>query len=143
MIRRILKSDLDDLLHWFNNPVALFLSSPKTSYPYSAESISHALLSKKDTYILSINDEVIGCISVNSENELSHLFIKPNYRDQKYSKELVKHILSLKNNVSVLINRNQREHIKLFERMNFSDSAEVFEFSFEHTKEEFKKYTLK
>lgn len=143
MIRPILKTDLEKLLHWFNNPVALFLSAPKSSFPYTMETIEIALFKENETFALHFEDELIGCISVNAENELSHLFIKSKFRGKKHSKDLVKYIITLKNDVSVLVHKNQREQIKLFERMNFIDSSEAFEFSFESNREEFKKYSVK
>ena len=143
MIRSILKTDIDTLLHWFNNPVALFLSSPKIQYPYSKDDMCKYLISENDTYVMEYDEELIGCISVNSDKEISHLLITKKDRGKKHSKILVKYLIDEKKCQSVLIHKNQREHIKLFERMNFSDSSEVFEFSFENTNESFKKYCSK
>ena len=142
MIRSILETDIDTLLHWFNNPVALFLSSPKTAFPYTKSELSEDLLNKKDTFLLEEDGIIIGCISVNSDDEISHLFIKKEFRGKKHSKTLVNYLIDENKCKTVLIHKNQREHIKLFETMNFTDSSEVFEFSFESIKEHFKKYCL-
>ena len=137
-IKELQETDLSHLLHWFNNPVALFLSSPSSVYPYTIEAIRQILMEENQTFVLKNEDGVIGCVSYNVEKKLiNHLYIHTTSRGKKNSKLLIDFIQQKFGTAEVHIHQDQREHFRLFERMNFQKSSKVSEFLFEDSIETF------
>jgi len=138
MIHELNTSHSDILIHWFNNPVALFLSSPESCYPII--SVDDAFFKDTQTYGYFQDEQLVACVSVRL-GQILHLFVEPKHRKKGYAKALLKFLLKQdKSELYAYVHGQQREQIRLFSSVNFLKTAEVSSFSFENIEEEFIKF---
>jgi hypothetical protein len=141
IIKKITKTDIQTLSHWFNNPVALFLSAPHESFP-----LDFSLLQKKieqyDARGLFFEEKIIASLFF-EENKLTHFFLLPEFRKKKLSKLLLADFQRNSTYLRALVHSARRETIKLFQTMNFLDSGKKEFFEFEETKEAFIEFVWK
>lgn len=138
LIKRASNSDIKKIYHWFYNPVVFFLSDPTLEYPLHQNNWIQ-LNSVREFYVISDTSVINGCLAVDSDNMITHVYVKKDKRNRGYAKQLINFVCQGKS-VSVYLHQKQREHIKLFTGMGFKKAKSSKEFQFESAQHQFDLY---
>jgi L-amino acid N-acyltransferase YncA len=130
------------------NPVAFFLSKPQLEYPYNEDDWKKYFSEHATLYVGVIEKKqvVYFALSTNGRKKflLTHLFVPPIYRKNSFSKKALRKFIEEFDftEVQVELECNQREIIKLFNDLNFTNINETHSYLFETKEYKFSKWIL-